>query len=151
MEIEPMPVFRSPSQWADAFLTIAMPVTSRLARNVAPSWFSLARVVRIDSGAKFITSDQSAFFAGFFTGLLKLGYMPTLHEYAFGFGRFAFARTNLRPQLEKQVYETTVRYQVLDPRSGARSRERQRGPIAAQLAGPGAACREVRLQPLLGG
>src|SRR5690349_3592851 len=97
----------------------------------------------------FISSAQSAFFAGFFTGLLKLGYMPSLHEQAFGFGRFAFARTNLRPQLEKQVHETTVRYQVLDPRSGAGARERQRGPVAAQLAGPGAARREVWLQPLL--
>jgi hypothetical protein len=31
----------------------------------------------------FTSSNQSAFFAGFFTGLLKLGYMPTLHEARF--------------------------------------------------------------------
>jgi hypothetical protein len=58
----------------------------------------MENAMAIDGGAKFTSSDQSAFFAGFFTWLLKLGYMPTLHEHAFGFGRFAFARTNLRPQ-----------------------------------------------------
>ncbi|CAI8944147.1 hypothetical protein EMIT0P253_50014 [Pseudomonas sp. IT-P253] len=91
----------------------------------------MLKVLRIDAGAKFTSSDRSAESAGILSLLLKLGYMPSLHEHAYRFGRFSFARKNLRPQLEKQVYETTVRHQVFDPRSGTCAREWQRSPVAA--------------------
>ena len=53
VDIEPMPVFRSPSQWADAFLMIAMLVSSRAGAERRAYVICLARVLRIDRGAKF--------------------------------------------------------------------------------------------------